>query len=76
MPEAVGQDVLAGSPIEVRLPDGKALSVPRGSTLAEVAARIGRRLAADAIAAQIDGRLVDLSARLDADCAVQILTPT
>jgi threonyl-tRNA synthetase len=65
----------AGSTIQVTLPDGKSLTLPRGSTLADVAKAIGPRLAKDAIAGKVDGRLVDLAKRLDADCAVQIVTP-
>src|SRR5262249_5687356 len=65
----------AGSTIQVTLPDGKSLTLPRGSTLGDVAKAIGPRLAKDAIAGRVDGRLVDLARRLDSDCAVQIVTP-
>jgi len=65
----------AGSTIQVTLPDGKSLTLPRGSTLADVAKAIGPRLAKDAIAGKVDGRAVDLGKRLDTDCTVQILTP-
>ena len=69
------KNVAAGSTIEVRLPDGKSLAVARGSSLADLAARIGPRLAKDAIAGRVDGRLADLASPLTGDCAVEILTP-
>ncbi len=58
----------------MRLPDGRTLAVPAGTTALEVAARIGKRLARDALAARVDGRLVDLRAPLDRDVALQIVT--
>ncbi|MBF4509839.1 MAG: threonine--tRNA ligase [Aeromicrobium sp.] len=45
--------------ISVTLPDGSVKSVPEGSTVADVAASIGARLAAAAIAGRVDGTLVD-----------------
>lgn len=45
--------------ISVTLPDGSVKSVPEGSTVANVAASIGARLAAAAIAGRVDGTLVD-----------------
>src|SRR5437667_6170416 len=74
--EVADQRVATGPSIQVRLPDGKAITVPRGSSLADVAARVGPRLAKDAIAGRVDGRLVDLASRLDSDCAVEIVTPS
>ncbi|HOX44705.1 MAG TPA: threonine--tRNA ligase [Myxococcota bacterium] len=61
--------------ITLRLPDGKPLPMPKGSTLLEVAKAIGARLAKDAIAAKLDGRIVDLSERVQSDAQVAILTP-
>jgi threonyl-tRNA synthetase len=60
--------------ITVRLPDGSELDAPRGVSLREIAERIGPRLAKAAYAAAIDGRVVDLSHRLDSDSQVRILT--
>jgi len=51
--------------IRVRLPDGKMLAVPPGSTVLSVAERIGPGLARAAIAGRIGGRLVDLRERVD-----------
>ena len=49
----------------IKLPDGSVREVPDGSTLAQVAEGIGRGLAKAAIVARVDGRLVDLSHKLD-----------
>ncbi|MFQ5417619.1 MAG: threonine--tRNA ligase [Myxococcota bacterium] len=62
------------SEIEVRLPDGKTLSMPAGSTVLNVAERIGKGLARAALAGRVEGRLVDLRVSLEADAAVQIIT--
>src|SRR5262245_59114188 len=62
------------SEIDVRLPDGKVLRVPAGSTVQEVAGRIGRGLARAALAGRVDGRLVDLRTPLVADGALEIVT--
>src|SRR5437879_5982414 len=60
--------------ITITLPDGSKRKVPSGTTLREIAASIGPRLAQDALAAKLDGRLVDLSARADSDASVEIVT--
>ena len=49
------------SEISVTLPDGSSRRVPAGSTPADVAAAISPRLAKAALAAVVDGRLVDLT---------------
>ncbi len=61
-------------PIRVRLPDGSAKEVEPGTTAGEVAAAIGKRLAKAAVAAEVDGRAVDLSTPLTRDCSLRILT--
>jgi len=60
----------------VKLPDGKLLEVARGISVADVANRIGSRLAQAAVAARLNGTLVDLAAVLDKDGTydVEILT--
>lgn len=60
--------------IELTLPDGSQRSVPPGTTPLEVAATIGRRLAADAVGAELDGAKVDLRAPLARGGAFRILT--
>ena len=60
--------------ITVFLPDGSARAVPAGTTIAELAALIGRRLAAAAVAAELDGVMVDLSRELQDGSKVRIVT--
>ena len=60
--------------VTVRLPDGATKVVPRGTTVREVAALIGPRLARDAWAGKLDGRIVDLVTPLDSDGALEIIT--
>jgi threonyl-tRNA synthetase len=60
--------------LKITLPDGMQREFPRGTTAGEVAAAIGRRLAADAVAAEVDGRAVDLALPLDHDASLRILT--
>jgi threonyl-tRNA synthetase len=60
--------------IEITLPDGSKRAVEAGSSVAELAAAIGPRLAKAAVATKIDGRLCDLSSPLTAPCTVEILT--
>ncbi len=60
--------------LHVTLPDGSAQTVEAGSTPADVAAAIGKRLAKAALAAEIDGRLADLNEPLRADCSLKIVT--
>ena len=62
------------SEIEVRLPDGKTLSVPAGSTVLSVAERIGKGLARAALAGRVDGELVDLRVPIEQNAEVQIIT--
>ena len=60
--------------ISVLLPDGSARSVPEGSTIADVAASIGSRLAKAALAGTINGAEVDLNATVDAGATVSVIT--
>ncbi|MGH8993920.1 MAG: threonine--tRNA ligase [Acidimicrobiia bacterium] len=60
--------------VTVSLPDGSTRSYPAGVTPAEVAASIGRRLAEAAVAARVDGTLVDLDRPLGADAEVAVVT--
>jgi threonyl-tRNA synthetase len=61
--------------IAITLPDGSKRAFPRGATLRTIAEAIGPRLARDAVAAKVDGKVVDLSRALEADAKVEILTP-
>ncbi len=60
--------------ITITLPDGSSRSLPAGTTAAELAARIGARLAAAALVAEIDGDLVDLGSALVDRSRVRIVT--
>jgi len=59
---------------KVALPDGSILEVTDGITVERLAEQIGPGLAKAAVAAKIDGRLVDLSTPLNGEVAVQIIT--
>jgi threonyl-tRNA synthetase len=59
----------------ITLPDGSVKEFPKAVTAREVAEAIGPRLAQAALGAKIDGELRDLSAVIDRDAAVAIITP-
>ena len=61
--------------IEVFLPDGGARTLAEGSTALDLASSIGARLSKDALAAEVDGQLVDLSAPLHNGVHVTLVTP-
>ncbi|HUH12474.1 MAG TPA: threonine--tRNA ligase, partial [Longimicrobiales bacterium] len=60
--------------ITITLPDGRALELPRGATAHQVAEAIGPRLARDAVAAKVDGEVVELSRPLEGNARIEILT--
>jgi len=60
--------------VTITLPDGSEREVPRGTTPLDVAASIGKRLAKAAVAAKIDGALVDLDRPIEAAAEVAIVT--
>jgi threonyl-tRNA synthetase len=60
---------------KVKLPDGSALEVAEGSTAKQLAEQIGPGLAKAAVAAKINGELVDLATPITDSPQVQILTP-
>ncbi|MEQ1686996.1 MAG: threonine--tRNA ligase [Sphingopyxis sp.] len=60
--------------ITITLPDGSAREVSRGTTPADIAAAIGPGLAKAALAARVDGELVDLSRPIIADAALALVT--
>jgi len=59
----------------IRLPDGSQKSFPGPVTAAEVASAIGAGLARAALAAKVDGKLVDLATRIENDAELAIVTP-
>jgi threonyl-tRNA synthetase len=68
-------EALAQKTVKLTLPDGSTKTVPSGTTLAEIAAGIGPRLAKDALAGKLDGKLVDLATPVRADAKIEIVTP-
>jgi len=62
--------------MNVKLPDGSEKSVPDGSTVLDVAAAIGPRLAAAAVAGTIDGAMVDVGRVVPPGATVSIVTET
>jgi len=59
----------------IRLPDGSQESFPGPVTAAEVASSIGAGLARAALAAKVNGKLVDLSTKIESDADLAIVTP-
>ena len=59
---------------KITLPDGSMLETADGTTAAQVAQRIGPALADAAVAAKVNGQLVDLSTPLNGNLSVQIVT--
>ena len=60
--------------INLVLPDGSSKSYDKNVTGLEVAKSIGPRLAQDALAIDVNGKLVDLSKKIDKDSKIKILT--
>ncbi|MBX5477241.1 MAG: TGS domain-containing protein, partial [Clostridia bacterium] len=60
--------------IRLRLPDGSERRVPAGTTALQVAQAIGPRLAQAALAAKVNGELVDLDRPILEDAEIRILT--
>ena len=61
-------------PIQVTLPDGRGVALPAGSSAATLAAEIGPGLARAALAASVDGEIVDLDRPLAGGASVRLLT--
>jgi threonyl-tRNA synthetase len=59
---------------KVTLPDGSILELTDGTTVEQLAGKIGPGLAKAAVAAKINGKLVDLSTPVNNEAEVQILT--
>src|SRR5207237_5155692 len=63
------------STMNVELPDGSKREVPNNATVLDVAGAIGKRLARDAIAGKVDGKVVDVYAKVPDGAKVEIVTP-
>lgn len=59
---------------QITLPDGSSREMPEGSTPADVAAAIGPGLAKAALAARVNGELVDLSRPFAGDSSLALVT--
>ena len=62
------------SKIKITLPDGKIREYKSGITALEIAKSIGEKLAKDALVAKVNDRLVDLSAKINEDSRIKIIT--
>nr|MBO2494697.1 threonine--tRNA ligase [Clostridia bacterium] len=60
--------------MKVMLKDGSVRQYPEGTTIADIVKDISMKLAKSAVAAQVNGRTVDLSTKLHEDCQLNILT--
>ena len=60
--------------IRLTLPDGSTRDMPRGTTGGDVARSIGPGLAKAALAARVDGEIVDLERAIDRDAALALIT--
>lgn len=60
--------------ITVKLPDNSQMQLEAGSDFFQLAGRIGPRLAKDAIAARVDGKVVDLRMKVPDKASVGIIT--
>jgi threonyl-tRNA synthetase len=60
--------------MKISLPDKSALELPDGATLLDAAGKIGKRLAAAALAGTVNGEAVDLSHELHEGDSISIIT--
>ncbi|NOZ19574.1 MAG: threonine--tRNA ligase [Planctomycetes bacterium] len=59
---------------KITLPDGSVMDYADGQTVGDIAEKIGRKLAKDAVAGKIDGKLVDLTHPLAGNVELSIIT--
>ena len=62
------------SEITITLPDKNKIKVEKGSTVLDVAKKIGAGLAKAALAGKIDGNLADLGTKIEKDVSIEIIT--
>jgi threonyl-tRNA synthetase len=60
--------------ITITLPDASTRAYPRGTTPADVASAIGKRLAKATVAAKVDGEWVDATSPIPRDAKVELFT--
>src|SRR5713101_7205745 len=61
--------------MQVELPDGSKKEVADNATVADVAASIGKRLAKDALAGKVNGKVVDVYTPVPDGAKIEIVTP-
>mgnify|MGYP001119337646 CR=1 FL=1 len=62
------------SEINIRFPDGSQRTYSAGVTFLDVASSAGNDTAQRAVAVKVDGQLVDLTRKLERDCALEFVT--
>ncbi|MFH1240003.1 MAG: threonine--tRNA ligase [Candidatus Diapherotrites archaeon] len=60
--------------VTVKFPDGKKGKYNKGITPLEIAQSIGQRLVSDSLAAEVNGKIVDLNFKIETDCDFRIFT--
>ena len=60
--------------IRVMLKNGNLIEVPFSTTCAEIAKQISSGLAKEAIAAEINGKVVDITTTINEDCSLHVVT--
>ncbi|MDZ4256160.1 MAG: TGS domain-containing protein, partial [archaeon] len=63
-----------GETVSLTLPDGKKIEMERGTTVRQAVEKIGPRLAKDALAASLNGKLVDLFSEVITEAELKVLT--
>jgi threonyl-tRNA synthetase len=58
----------------VKLPDGKQLAIEPGEKARDVAEKVGKRLARDAVVAKLNGNLIDLDAPINGGGEFEVVT--
>lgn len=60
--------------IKVKLPDNSVIEVDKGTTPLQIAESLSRKLSEEAVAAKVNGVVIDLTRPLEEDCELKILT--
>lgn len=60
--------------MKIELKDGSDFEIERGESVFSVAKRLSEKLAKDAVCGKIDGKLVDLSTKIEKPCKLEIVT--
>ena len=60
--------------IKITLPDGDVLEIDKGITALDLAKNLSKNLYKKSIAVKIDGKLKDLTEKIDKDCKIEFIT--